>query len=85
MADGGAICRAGCQMVAVAAKQFAVPVVGVAGAFSFTPLFAHNQTHVLNEMLCPADVLPYHSEVDLTPVEVSVSSSAFSVWFMRCF
>ena len=37
-------------MVAVAAKEFSVPVVGVAGAFMLTPLFAHNQ--VLSYLLC---------------------------------
>ena len=36
-------------MVAVAAKEFSVPVVGVAGAFMLTPLFAHNQ--VLSDIL----------------------------------
>jgi translation initiation factor 2B subunit (eIF-2B alpha/beta/delta family) len=30
-------------MVAVAAREFSVPVVGVAGTFTLTPLFAHNQ------------------------------------------
>jgi len=36
-------CITGHLMVAVAAKEFSVPVVGVAGAFMLTPLFAHNQ------------------------------------------
>jgi translation initiation factor 2B subunit (eIF-2B alpha/beta/delta family) len=42
-ADGGALCSTGHLMVAVAAREFSVPVVGVAGTFTLTPLFAHNQ------------------------------------------
>ena len=34
-------------MVAVAAREFSVPLVGVAGTFTLTPLFAHNQVTAL--------------------------------------
>lgn len=74
MADGGAICSSGHHMVAVAAKEFAVPMVGVSGAFSFTPLFAHNQSHVLNELLNPADVVPYSSHINFQNVLVRHST-----------
>jgi translation initiation factor 2B subunit (eIF-2B alpha/beta/delta family) len=30
-------------MVALAAKEYSVPVVGVTGSLCITPLFAHNQ------------------------------------------
>jgi hypothetical protein len=37
-------------MVCIAAREFSVPVVCVAGAFTLTPLFAHNQSQVLNQV-----------------------------------
>lgn len=70
MADGGAICRSGHHMVAVAAKDFSVPVVGVSGAFSFTPLFAHNQSHVLDTLLSPADVIDYGLDLNWDNIQV---------------
>ena len=48
-------------MVAVAAKEFSVPVVGVAGAFMLTPLFAHNQNAALGQLLSPSSVISYHA------------------------
>lgn len=59
VADGGAVCSSGHLMVAVAAKEFSVPVVGVAGAYMLTPLFAHNQGAALGQLLSPSSVLPY--------------------------
>lgn len=70
MADGGAICSAGHLMVAIAAKEFAVPMVGVAGAFTLTPLFAHNQTSVLGQLLSPASSLHYDFDVHYGNVQV---------------
>lgn len=47
-------------------------MVAVAGPFTLTPLFAHNQTSILSQMLSPADAIPYNVEIDLNNVEVSV-------------
>lgn len=70
MADGGAICPSGHLMVSTAAKELSVPVVYVAGAFTVTPLFAHNQRTVLNQQLSPADALPYNANINTSNVEV---------------
>lgn len=70
MADGGAICTSGHLMVAIAAKEFSVPVVGVTSSFSLTPLFGHNQSLALGELLCPASIIPYNSPVNFQNIEV---------------
>lgn len=72
MADGGALCSSGLLMVATAAKEFSVPVVGITGAFTLAPLFAHNQTAALGELLSPASVIPYNSPAHFENVEVAV-------------
>jgi translation initiation factor 2B subunit (eIF-2B alpha/beta/delta family) len=59
VADGGAVCSSGHLMVAVAAKEFSVPVVGVTGTYMLTPLFAHNQLAALGQLLSPAGVIGY--------------------------
>jgi translation initiation factor 2B subunit (eIF-2B alpha/beta/delta family) len=41
----------GYLMVATAAKEFSVPVIGVTGAFLLTPLFAHNQNAALGRVM----------------------------------
>eukprot|EP00981_Chlorochromonas_danica_P006668 scaffold1447_cov165-Ochromonas_danica.AAC.14 len=71
MADGGSISSSGHNMVAIAAKEFSVPVVCVAAAFSLTPLFAHNQSNALQQLLSPSLVLPYAADVNFANVEVS--------------
>lgn len=70
MADGGAISSSGHLMVAAAAKEFLVPVVCISGAFSLTPLFAHNQTLALQQLQSPASTLPYNADVNFLNVEV---------------
>eukprot|EP01032_Pedospumella_encystans_P018234 gene18234-20763_t len=70
-ADGGAICPSGMLMVCIAAKELSVPVVCVTGAFTLTPLFAHNQSSVLNQLLSPADALPYNANINVNNVEVN--------------
>lgn len=72
LADGGAICTSGHMMVAIAAKDFAVPVVGVTGAYKLTPLYSHNQSDVLSHLQSPADVIPYDYPIDLEQVSVVV-------------
>ena len=52
-----------------------MPVVCVAGAFTLTPLFAHNQDTVLSELLSPADALPYNAaNIKFDNVEVYYTS-----------
>jgi hypothetical protein len=50
-----------------------VPVVCVTGAFTLTPMFAHNQSAVLNQLLSPADALPYNANINVNNVEVTQS------------
>jgi hypothetical protein len=47
-----------------------VPVVCVTGAFTLTPLFAHNQSAVLNQLLSPAEAMPYNANINVDNVEV---------------
>eukprot|EP00599_Poterioochromonas_sp_BG-1_P009303 CAMPEP_0173151004 /NCGR_PEP_ID=MMETSP1105-20130129/11310_1 /TAXON_ID=2985 /ORGANISM="Ochromonas sp., Strain BG-1" /LENGTH=399 /DNA_ID=CAMNT_0014066273 /DNA_START=44 /DNA_END=1239 /DNA_ORIENTATION=+ len=70
MADGGAISPSGQLMVATAAKEFLVPVVCVSGAFSLTPLFAHNQSLALQQLQSPSSAFPYNTDINFTNVEV---------------
>ena len=77
MADGGAICASGHLMVAVAAKEYKVPVIGVTTAFMLTPLFSHNQQNVLNQLLSPMGVIPYDAPLDLDKVEVTIPAYDF--------
>lgn len=77
MADGGAICINGNLMVAMAAKDFSVPVVCVAGTIQLTPLFAHNQVLALSQLLSPASIIPYNSPVNFENVEVAAPAFDF--------
>lgn len=71
MADGGAISNSGHTMVAVAAKEFSVPVVCVSGSFSLTPVYAHNQSLALQQLLSPCSAIPYNADISFGNVEVS--------------
>jgi hypothetical protein len=56
-------------------QELSVPVVCVTGAFTLTPMFAHNQSAVLNQLLSPADALPYNANINVNNVEVTQSTS----------
>jgi translation initiation factor 2B subunit (eIF-2B alpha/beta/delta family) len=59
MADGGATFSAGHLMVAIAANEHHVPVVGLAATFLLTPMFAHNNSESLGQLLSPSLCIPY--------------------------
>ena len=59
-------------------------MVGVAGAFTLTPLFAHNQTSVLGQLLSPASSLHYDFDVHYGNVQVSVSRLCVVVGCIGC-
>ncbi len=61
MADGGAICSSGHAMLAIAAKEFSVPLLCVAGTFLMTPLFSHNQSEALSALQSPASAVAYRT------------------------
>ena len=51
-----------------------MPVVGVTAAFTLTPLFAHNQSAVLNQLLSPSSSIAYDSpNIDFNHVQVRFS------------
>jgi len=70
LADGGSMYTAGHLMVAVAAKEHNVPVVGLAAAFHLTPMFAHNQSETLGQLLSPSLIIQYNAAVCQENVEV---------------
>ena len=70
LADGGAMYSAGHAMVTVAAKEHNVPVVGLAAAFNLTPMFAHNQSETLGQLLSPSLSIAYNANICQENVEV---------------
>jgi hypothetical protein len=62
-------------LVSCGTQELSVPVVCVTGAFTLTPMFAHNQSAVLNQLLSPADALPYNANINVNNVEVTQSTS----------
>jgi translation initiation factor eIF-2B subunit beta len=59
LANGGLIAPSGCNLVATAAKHYAVPVVCLTGMFKLTPLYPHDEQDTLNDMLSPSSVVNY--------------------------
>jgi len=77
MADGGAVAKSGHALVAGAAKDFSVPLIGIAPTFLLTPLFAHNQSDVLGTLLSPAAGIPYHTPMETRNVELMMPAFDF--------
>lgn len=72
LADGGSMFSAGHLMVTVAAKDHNVPVIGLAAAFHLTPMFAHNQSETLGQLLSPSLSMQYNSSICQENVEVVI-------------
>ncbi len=66
LANGGLVAPSGCNMVALAASQNAVPVVCLTGMFKLTPLYPHEGQNTLNDLLSPSGVVEY-SQWNATP------------------
>ena len=64
MANGGLIAPSGSQLVALAARENAVPVVCITGLFKLSPLYPHD-LDAFNELTSPGDVLDYEGDQDL--------------------
>lgn len=62
LADGGIMAPIGMHLVAMAAKDHAVPVVVLCGIYKLTPLFAHEPGLNFNELKSPTSILPYSDE-----------------------
>jgi translation initiation factor eIF-2B subunit beta len=98
LADGGIMAPIGMHLVAMAAKDHAVPVVVLCGIYKLTPLFAHEPGLNFNELKSPASILPYTDEAMLTAGEPSaermfekgkgscfvICSVASAVWDFCC-
>lgn len=72
LADGGAICHSGCSMIAIAAKEFNIPIVCLSATYMLTPLFAHTQDKLLSQLKSPAEICPYNTEMNMDKVDVVV-------------
>ena len=72
MMDGGCLCASGHEMVAIAAKHHAIPVVCVAGLYVMTPLFIHTQHQAREQLLPPSQIIDYSASVNFDNVEIAV-------------
>ncbi|PSR97934.1 Translation initiation factor eIF-2B subunit beta like [Actinidia chinensis var. chinensis] len=59
MANGGVIAPVGLRMVALAARNYAVPFVVVAGIHKLCPLYPHNPEILLNDMRSPSELAEF--------------------------
>mmetsp|Transcript_63 Transcript_63/g.213 ORF Transcript_63/g.213 Transcript_63/m.213 type:complete len:414 (+) Transcript_63:172-1413(+) len=65
MANGGLIAEAGMHMVALAAREHAVPVMCVTGLYKLCPLFPYNRDSFI-DLKSPGPTLPYASLGELS-------------------
>lgn len=75
MANGGLVAPSGAHLIALAAKDHAVPVVCVTALFKLCPMYAHDVDD-FNEILSPTDVLAY-DELPTDASGVDVVNPAF--------
>lgn len=57
LANGGLVAPSGCNLVALAAQQTAVPVLCLTGMFKLTPLYPHEGQDTLNDWQSPASIV----------------------------
>jgi translation initiation factor eIF-2B subunit beta len=62
LANGGLVSPSGCNLVALAAAENAVPCVCLTGIYKLTPLFPHEGQDTLNDLLSPCSVVDYRSQ-----------------------
>lgn len=58
MADGGLIAHAGAYQIALAAKEFSIPVIVVSAMYKLTPKYPFDPLK-LNELLAPSSIMSY--------------------------
>lgn len=61
LANGGLVAPSGCNLVALAAYENAVPVVCLTGLYKLTPVFPHKNQDTLNDLLNPSSIIDYSS------------------------
>ena len=59
LANGGLIAPSGCNMVALAAKQNAVPIVSITGMFKLCPMYPHQGQDTLQDFVSPSSIMDY--------------------------
>ena len=76
MANGGLIAPSGGHMVALAARDHAVPVVCLTGLFKLSPTYPHDPD-AFNELNSPAAVLDYEVDQALPDGQAEVLNPEF--------
>lgn len=59
LANGGLIAPSGCNMVALAAAENAVPIVSITGMFKLCPMYPHEGQDTLQDFVSPSSVMDY--------------------------
>ena len=85
LANGGLIAQSGSNVVALAARQNAVPVVCISGMYKLCPMYPHEGQDTLNDLVSPASVIDYSdflsSKVELiNPVHDYVAPELISLY-----
>jgi len=85
LANGGLITQAGSNVVGLAARQNAVPVVCISGMYKLCPMYPHEGQDTLNDLVSPASVMDYSdllsSKVELiNPVHDYVAPELISLY-----
>jgi translation initiation factor eIF-2B subunit beta len=75
MANGGLLVPSGGHMIALAARQYSVPVVCITGLYKLCPLYPHDQD-TFNELNTPSPALRF-GEHSAFSIEVDVVNPAF--------
>ncbi len=79
--DGGAMFTAGHTMTAVVAREYNVPVVGLAAVFHLTPMseqsYEFDQSKTFGQLLSPALAMAYNEPVYQDNVEVIIPAFDF--------
>lgn len=85
LANGGLITQSGSNVVGLAAKQNAVPVVCISGMYKLCPMYPHEGQETLNDLISPGSVMEYSdllsSKVELiNPVHDYVAPELISLY-----
>jgi len=64
LANGGLIAPSGCNMVAQAAANNAVPMISITGMFKLCPMYPHEGQNTLQDFVSPSSVVDYREISD---------------------
>lgn len=60
MANGGLIAHSGAYQIALAAKEFSIPVIVISAMYKLTPLYPFDPMK-LNELLAPSSIMTFEN------------------------